>query len=128
MLVGKILPFLVALVAVLVRIAAAIGISGSPFRNEYGEASVDCLFGAGAFADPFVAAAFPLVGVRVVVECICSILFAVCHLVTECLMGVLVPFGVTHENQVVRILADDLDDLVCVILHIAPGNLLGLIE
>ena len=117
--------FLPALVAALVRISGTACICRAPFRNEYGKTCLDCLFAldAFAFAAPAVSA-FPVVAVGVVVQGVGGVFLGVADFVADSVRRVLVPRGVAHEHQVVGILANHFDDLVGVVLDIAPRNLL----
>ena len=67
-------------------------------------------------------------GSRVVMESIGYVILGIFHFITNGIVRPLVPIGVAHQNQVVGILANSGDNLVCIIPNFFPALLLRFIE
>ena len=120
--------FLPTLVAALVRSSTAISRSCAPFRNEHGKARVHSRFTVFTFActTPTIVA-FPAMAIGIIMQSVGNILLGIVNFVSNCNLRVLVPLGSAHQNQVVRVFANNRYNLVSIGLDSAPFNVGGFI-
>ena len=94
--------------------AIAIGIHRTPFRDEHGKPAVHGTDGVRAFVAGRMRTCIK-------VECVGDVLLGIAHLVPDGIARVLVPATVAHDNQVVGILANRLDNGIGIVLDRAPA-------